>query len=793
MTLQSQFLDILPSSISSDVKGFISTLIVDCQTPDDIREEAESFLLDDGMDQKAIHRIFADLKTGKTKKMEIPAAKIDAQPLSPERSPPLQAVNPTSVRIRAPTSEKDASKVKNKRAQRTAKLKDTTKSKESVVEPAPDQADEPEIVATTQATRFHVDTLETSSNDIDLKDVNITVGDLPLLSGANLRLFAGVHYGLIGRNGVGKSTLLKCMGYGLLIGFPTNVKVQYVEQLEDAEVSMSVLDIVMDSHRKTQRMKEELEALQTAIESEIPEDAAIALRTLYRKRLEVETEVWRKIAIKRSGARGFNARKKLLECERLTEEMTTQHAIPLTTTEIEEAPVRIAEIIETLHTELRLFNNEAFESKARKVLNGLGFTREMQEGPLSRLSGGWRIRVALAQALFVEPDILLLDEPTNHLDLPAILWLQNYVKSLDTVTLLVVSHDRSFLNNTVSEIIILRHQKLTYHTGNYDEYLENTENQKIRDERRKEALDKKKEHIQKSIQEGLKQAKKSGDDKKLGMVASRQKKLNERFGLEVNAKGHRFKLNRDLMGYHFTSRYEVEIERDDATPNWVLPEPEPLRNKSSLVEVEGITFAYPGSPPTLSDITFNVQMGEKIGIVGANGSGKTTLVQLLTGYLNPSTGTINRHSSANIAYISQHHTTQLPSDATPYSVMKERYPDATEKELRSFLGGFGVGSIATQRIKGLSGGQRVRVAVALELYGGKHLLILDEPTNHLDMATIEAMLESLSTFSGAVIVVSHDQFFIEKFAKTKVYLVENQKLISLAGGVKEYVKRLKII
>ncbi|KAI8849289.1 P-loop containing nucleoside triphosphate hydrolase protein [Chytridium lagenaria] len=679
----------------------------------------------------------------------------------------------------------------DKATARSAKLKEKeTGSKEnSGSEPT---FEEPEIVATTQATRFHVDTLETSSNDIDLKDVNITVGDLQLLKAANLRLFSGCRYGLIGRNGVGKSTLLKCMGHGLLIGFPANIKVQYVEQLEDVEVTMTVLSIVIDSRRKTQRMREELEALQVSLDSDNPEDAALALRSLQKKRLDAETEYWRKISIKRSGARGWDSRKKLLECERQVEEMKKKHANPPTVHEIDEAPATVAELMENLHTELRLFNHEAAEAKARKILNGLGLTREMQEGELAKLSGGWRIRVALAQALFVEPDILLLDEPTNHLDLPAILWLRKYLKSLDNVTLVVVSHDRSFLNHVVSEIIVLKNQTLSYHVGNYDEYIENKENERVRDEKRQDALDKKKEHIQKSIQEGLRAAKKSGDDKKLGMVASRQRKLDERFGLEKNAKGHKFKLNRDMVGYFESNRMGVSFEQEDANPRWTLPEPEALRNKSSLMQAEGVSFAYPGNAPVLTNVIFNVQMGEKIGIVGANGSGKTTLIQLLTGNLAPTTGTVSHHPNASFAYVSQHHATALSPESTPYQLMKERYPDATEKELRSFLGGFGVGTIATQKIRSLSGGQRVRVAVALELFGGKHLLILDEPTNHLDMATIDAMLESLCNFTGAVIVVSHDQFFIDQFAKSRVYLVEAQRVMVLEQGVAEYVKRLKI-
>ncbi|KAJ3046599.1 hypothetical protein HDU99_009740, partial [Rhizoclosmatium hyalinum] len=236
----------------------------------------------------------------------------------------------------------------------------------------------------------------------------------------------------------------------------------------------------------------------------------------------------------------------------------------------------------------------------------------------------------------MEPDILLLDEPTNHLDLPAILWLQKYLKSLDGVTLLIVSHDRSFLNATVTEIIEMRNMKLTYHVGNYDEFVTNQEDKLKRDEKRQDALDKKRAHIEKSIQDGLRHAKKTGDDKKLGMVKSRQKKLDDRFGLEVNAKGHRFKLNRDMEGYFLTSRLGVDIEATEASPNWSIPEPEPLRTNTALVEMETVSFTYSkGNPLVLQNITLNLQMGDHIAIVGANGEGKSTLVKLLIGQLSP--------------------------------------------------------------------------------------------------------------------------------------------------------------
>ncbi|KAI9357920.1 P-loop containing nucleoside triphosphate hydrolase protein, partial [Zopfochytrium polystomum] len=626
----------------------------------------------------------------------------------------------------------------------------------------PTSSDEPVIVATTQQSRFHVDTLETLSNDIDLKQVNITIGDLPILVDANLQLFQGVHYGLIGRNGVGKSTLLKCMGYKLLIGFPKNIRVLYVEQLETTDPSTRVIDVVLDADGKAKRYKAEVEILQAAQESHDDEDLARAVRKINMQRLLLEMEDIREKAIKRSGARGLQARYQQVEMEAAVVEMKKKHQLPVSADEVLAAPIVANSMLEEMYAHLDMLNSSAAEAKARKLLKGLGFSEAWQNGPLSQLSGGWRIRASLTQALFMEPDVLLLDEPTNHLDLPAILWLQNYLVDMP-VTMLIVSHDRAFLNATTTETVVMKNQTLTYHTGNYDEYLKDKEDKQKRDVRRQEAMDKKKAHIEKSIQEAVKSAKRSGDDKKLTQAASRQKKLDDRWGLEVSAKGHRFKLNRDLVGYFLTHRVGIEFEQADAAVNWSIPEPEPLRNKASLLEVEDVSFAYPGGPTILSHVTLNVQMGEKIAIVGANGEGKTTLANLIAGQLQPNKGHIQHHSSARMAYVAQHHITDVPPDETPLSLLRSQHPDEPEPALRAHLGGFGIGALATRPISQLSGGQRVRVVVAVAVYGGKHLLLLDEPTHHLDMDTVEAMVESLKRFSGAVLAVSHDQYFLSIF------------------------------
>ena len=437
------------------------------------------------------------------------------------------------------------------------------------------------------------------------------------------------------------------------------------------------------------------------------------------------------------------------------------------------------EMLEDIRADLNVMSVDTTEGRARSVLLGLGFSEKQIADLPSKLSGGWRSRCDLACALIQQFDILMLDEPTNFLDLPAIVWLQRYIEnSLIGKTVLIVTHDRDFADAVANELILLRlkpAKTIETFKGNLTEY----ETEKFRQIRRmtrmSEAQEKKNKHIEGSIQKNLQAAKKKGDDKKLKQAVSRKKKLEERSGIEVSAKGGRFKLSRDLAGFHTSRRADIEIPGFDPPVGLALPEqPSPLRHPGSLVSLENVSLTYPKSGIlTLKDINLVIQPGDRIGLAGLNGSGKSTLIKLIMaafsgGGLQPSKGTITTHSKARCGYYSQHAVEELEAvgkEDTSLTALKHVnavHPGHIEQELRSILAGFGLrGNTASHvPLASLSGGQRVRVALALALFDSPHLLILDEVTTHLDADTIVALIEELRGWDGALVVATHDRYFM---------------------------------
>lgn len=383
------------------------------------------------------------------------------------------------------------------------------------------------------------------------------------------------------------------------------------------------------------------------------------------------------------------------------------------------------------------------------------------------------MRCLLAAALTHTADIIVLDEPTNFLDLLGIIWLQRYLISLhdSPTTLLLVSHDRDFVDAICDEVIILRDQKLVYFAGNLSAYEKDVRHRILRMTRMKEAQDKQVAHIEKTIQSSIKIGKKTGDDNKLRQAKSRQKKVDDRMGLQVSATGGRFKLNRDLPGYYETGkRAAIEIPEEERSVAMTLPSAPDLRFPGSLVSLENVSFSYPRTAkPVLNDINLVIHTGDRVGIVGLNGSGKSTLIKLLVDEAKPSKGTAARHARLRIGYYSQHAVEDLqtqglaePSLTALSLLLRDADGTMKEPEARGLLGSMGLpGRTASDvPVCKLSGGQRVRLALCLLLHNPPHLLVLDEPTTHLDFHTVKALCRALSEWNGAVVLVSHDRFLM---------------------------------
>ncbi|MGR3485211.1 MAG: ABC-F family ATP-binding cassette domain-containing protein [Paracoccaceae bacterium] len=413
-------------------------------------------------------------------------------------------------------------------------------------------------------------------------------------------------------------------------------------------------------------------------------------------------------------------------------------------------PARIAEV------QTRLADIDAWSAEARgaTILKGLGFTDAEQAMPCSAFSGGWRMRVALAAALFAAPDLLLLDEPTNYLDLEGALWLESYLARYPH-TVLVISHDRGLLNRAVGGILHLEDRKLTYYATPYDKFAE------------------------------VRAA-------KLAVAESENRKAKERVAhLQSFVDRFRAKASKAVQAQ---SRLKmIEKIKLTATPQeaalraFTFPEPEELN--PPIVNMDGAAVGY-ADTPVLDRLTLRIDQDDRIALLGRNGEGKSTLSKLLAERLHPMKGRVGRSSKLRVGFFAQHQLDELHADETPIQHVRRLRPDEAPARLRARLAGFGLtADQADMTAARLSGGQKARLALLLATIDAPHMLILDEPTNHLDIESREALVEALTAYTGAVILVSHDMHLLSLVAD-RLWLVKDGRVAPYEGDLEDYRRML---
>lgn len=415
--------------------------------------------------------------------------------------------------------------------------------------------------------------------------------------------------------------------------------------------------------------------------------------------------------------------------------------------ESEDAAARLAEVYQRMDE----IDAHSAEARAAEILHGLSFTREMMTQPTKLLSGGWRMRVALARALFVEPEVLLLDEPTNHLDLHAVLWLEAFLQSWER-TLVVVSHSRTFLDAVCTEVVHLENQKLTYYTGNYEQF-ETTRSERLRQQSKQyEAQEKQRSHMQAFVDRFRCNANRAK------MAQSRLKALEKM----------------ELIG----------PVMEEAHFSFAFPEPEPA--PTPYIQVIDCDFGYKPGVNLFSDVNISLDDESRVALVGANGAGKSTFIKICMNLLEPRRGTVIRNQKIRIGHFAQHHLESLTPQMSSLEFMKSKYPQTDEQQLRAHIGSLGLsGDKALQPIYTLSGGQKSRLALAWITYSKPHLLLLDEPTNHLDIDTVTALIQALLDFKGGLLVVSHDEHFITSLCDD-IWVCANGKVQKFDGDFVEY-------
>ncbi len=409
-------------------------------------------------------------------------------------------------------------------------------------------------------------------------------------------------------------------------------------------------------------------------------------------------------------------------------------------------PHRLAEV----HERLRAIGADSAPARAATILAGLGFDEAAQARPVAEFSGGWRMRVALATALFANPDLLLLDEPTNHLDLEATMWLEGWLARFPGAAL-VVSHDRGLLDRAVEAIAHLDKGKISLTPGGFDEFVRIRTERAMQQARAVERVAAERAHIQSFIDRFRYKASKARQ-------AQARIKALERLP-------------------------QIESVIEDAPTRFNFPEP--ARLAPPILALERVDIGY-GGTPVLRNISLTVDMDDRIALLGANGNGKSTLAKLLANRLEPMAGEVRRGPRLKVGYFAQHQTDELVADENPIDHMTRALPRATQTQVRSQLARFGLDADRAETpIANLSGGEKARLLLALATRDAPQLLLLDEPTNHLDIDARDALVKALADFQGAVLLISHDPHLVELVAD-RLWLVADGTVRPFDGDLDDY-------
>ncbi|ERJ59147.1 ABC-F family ATP-binding cassette domain-containing protein [Sphingobacterium paucimobilis] len=524
---------------------------------------------------------------------------------------------------------------------------------------------------------------------ISINNLTFEIGARALYDEANWHIKPGDKAGLIGANGAGKSTLLK-----LIVGdyAPTSGSISMAKDLKIGYLNQDLLSY-----------HSEKSILYVAMEA-------------FTRQNELHAEI-----------------------EVLLKKLETDYSDD------------ILNKLSDKQMEFEALDGYNIEFRANEILAGLGFSQDEQQRPLATFSGGWRMRVMLARILLQAPDILLLDEPTNHLDLPSIKWLENYLQGFEGA-IVIVSHDRYFLDRIINKTVESKRGKLTLYAGNYSFYLE-----------------------EKSLREEIQGNQFKNQQAKI----KQEEKLIERF----RAKASKAKMVQSRIKALDKMDKISDVDDDNPEVNFSFKFSKP--SGRHVVTLENISKSYPNLE-ILRDTDGLIEKGDKIALIGANGKGKSTLLRIVADADSDYKGTSVKGHNVLQTFFAQHQLEALHLENSILQELQNFAPKHTETELRSILGSFlFTGDDVFKKIKVLSGGEKSRVALAKALTADANFLVLDEPTNHLDMASVNILIQALQQYEGTLIVVSHDRYFLEHVAN-KIWFIEDKEIKEYPGTYEEY-------